>query len=304
MTPIFPKKKKRSSTIYNQDTLFSDKICAVFSVEVDKSGVRFSAFIKTTPIQSTLNKRYRDKYVKWRLTQIKNNDKKLNHSFNHLLSLRETKEYKTYINATCIYVARTTKDTPWFSTQITPPSMCTIWYFGTVSGFLKNTEIGKVEFEYDIQYKEIAAKQLNTQINDQYRFFGNRELDFEYIRNKETVFENDSIGDQKNVSKGDLEDDSGEDQDDNSRGNQDDSRGNQESDSKGNQENNRGNQPEIIELLSDEDQTPEIIEISSDEESQIPEIIELSSDEEVFEKKLIAISREQTPETAEIKLNL
>ncbi|CAG8481658.1 12239_t:CDS:2 [Cetraspora pellucida] len=273
----YSQKKKRPSTIYNQDTLFSDKICAVFPVEVDKSGVEFSAFIKTTPIQ--------------------NNDKKLNHSFNHLLSLRKTKEHKTYINASRIYVARTTKDTSWFSTQITPPSICTIWYFGTISGFLKNTEIGK--------YKEIAAEQLNTQINDQYQFFGNGELDFEYIRNRETVFENDSIGDQKNVSKRDLKDDSGEDQDDNNRGNQeDDSKGDQESDSKGNQENNKGNQPEIIELLSNEDQTPEIIEISSDEKSQIPEIIELSSDKEVFEKKLIAISREQTPETAEIKLNL
>ncbi|CAG8479092.1 755_t:CDS:2 [Scutellospora calospora] len=260
------------SEFFYNDTYFSqnDKICAVFPVEVDKSSVRFLAFIKTTPIQSTLNKRYQDKYVKWHLTQIKNNDKRLNHLFNHLLSLHETKEHKTYINATRIYVARTTKDTSWFLTYITLLSMCTIWYFGIVSGFLKNTEIEKVEFE-----------------------------------NRETVFENNSREDQKNISKGDLEDDSREDQDDNSRGNQeDDSRGNQESDSKGNQENNRGNQPEIIELLSDEDQTPEIIEISSDEENQIPEIIELSSDEEVFEKKPIAISREQTPETAEIKLNL
>ncbi|CAG8570847.1 18233_t:CDS:2 [Gigaspora rosea] len=63
----------------------------------------------------------------------------------------------------------------------------------------------------------------------------------------------------------------------------------------------REDQPEIIELSSDEDQIPDIIEISSDEQGQIPEII----DEEVlFEKGQIAVSRDRTPEAANIKLNL
>ncbi|CAG8511022.1 375_t:CDS:2, partial [Scutellospora calospora] len=63
-------------------------------------------------------------------------------------------------------------------------------------------------------------------------------------------------------------------------------------------ENDREDQtPEIIELSSNEDdQTPEVIELSSDKDNQIPEIIELSSDE-VIEKDQIAVFRDQTPET-------
>ncbi|RIB22151.1 hypothetical protein C2G38_2174659 [Gigaspora rosea] len=67
----------------------------------------------------------------------------------------------------------------------------------------------------------------------------------------------------------------------------------------------REDQPEIIELSSDEDQIPDLIEISSDEQGQIPEIIDLSIDEELlFEKGQIAVSRDRTPEAANIKLNL
>ncbi|CAG8640693.1 6611_t:CDS:2, partial [Cetraspora pellucida] len=86
-------------------------------------------------------------------------------SFNNLLLHHETKEYKTYSDIVCIYIARISTETQWFSTQTTPPSLDTIWFFGTVSGFLKNTEIGKVEFECDIQYKEIVTEQANTTRN-------------------------------------------------------------------------------------------------------------------------------------------
>ncbi|RIB22144.1 hypothetical protein C2G38_2174645 [Gigaspora rosea] len=122
--------------------------------------------------------------------------------------------------------------------------------FGTVSGFPKNTEIGKVRFESYIQYNEIADEPVDTIINDKYQLYGNGELDFECIKNRETVSENDS----------------------------------------------REDQPEIIELSSDEDQIPDIIEISSDEQGQIPEIIDLSIDEVLFEKGQIAVSRDRTPE--------
>ncbi|CAG8849039.1 10573_t:CDS:1, partial [Racocetra persica] len=181
----------------------------------------FSAFIKVTPIQNIKNKRYRDKYRKWRLTRIKstfyptydihNHEKKIcslystldynqsNNSFNRLLLRGETREHRTYSDATCNYVARATDETQWFSTQTTPLSMCTILFFGTVSGFPKNTEIGKVQFESYIQYKEIADEQADTIINDQYQFYGNRELDFERIRNRETVSESDSRGDQPEI---------------------------------------------------------------------------------------------------------
>ncbi|CAG8470332.1 11388_t:CDS:2, partial [Scutellospora calospora] len=94
-------------------------------------------------------------------------------------------------------------------------------FFGTVSGFLKNTEIEKVEFEYDIQYKEIATEQhVRTEVAD------------DSLENRETIYENNN-GDQIH---------------------------------------------EIIELLSDEDRTPEIIELSKNQRT---------------------ISRDQTPETAE-----
>ncbi|RIB12812.1 hypothetical protein C2G38_2199673 [Gigaspora rosea] len=126
-----------------------------------------------------------------------------NNSFNRLLLRGETKEHRTYSDATRIYVARATEETQYF-----------------------------MEMESWI---------------------------FERIKNRETVSENDS----------------------------------------------RGDQPEIIELSSDKDQIPDIIEISSDEEGQTPEIIELLSDEEVlFEKGQIAVSRDRTPEAANIKLNL
>ncbi|CAG8484557.1 13996_t:CDS:1, partial [Gigaspora rosea] len=259
------------------DIIFSDKIYTSFSVKIDESGAGFSAFIKITPIQNTLNKRYRDKYCKWRLTRIKsifyptydfhNHEKKIctlystldydQRSFNRLLLRGETEEHRIYSDATCIYVARATEETQWFSTQTTPPSMCTILFFGAVSDFPKNIEIGKVRFESYVQYKEIADEQADTIINDQYQFYGNGELDFERIKNREAVSENDS----------------------------------------------RGDQPEIIELSNDEDQIPDIIEISSDEEGQTPKIIELSSDEEMlFEKGQIAVSRDRTPETANKKI--
>ncbi|CAG8630140.1 7331_t:CDS:1, partial [Cetraspora pellucida] len=63
---------------------------------------------------------------------------------------------------------------------------------------------------------------------------------------------------------------------------------------------NRDQIYEIIELSSDEDCAPEIIELSSDDESQTPEIIELSNNEEVvFEENQMAVSRNRTPKTAE-----
>ncbi|CAG8469943.1 2286_t:CDS:2 [Cetraspora pellucida] len=65
----------------------------------------------------------------------------------------------------------------------------------------------------------------------------------------------------------------------------------------------RENKSEIIEL-SNNDQMLEIIEISIDKEDQTLEIIELSSDKVLFEKEQIAVSRDQTFETAKIKLNL
>ncbi|CAG8823888.1 5582_t:CDS:2, partial [Racocetra persica] len=124
-------------------------------------------------------------------------------------------------------------------------------------------EIGKIEFICDIQYKGIATEQVNTTVNDQYQFYGNRELDFEHVR-ESTDITDEPLGNRETVS----------------------------------QNNSRRDQvPEVIEILSHEDQIPETIEISSDE---APEIIELSSDDDelIFEKNQIVVSRDQTPETA------
>ncbi|CAG8845846.1 4334_t:CDS:1, partial [Racocetra persica] len=126
-----------------------------------------------------------------------------------------------------------------------------------------NTKIGKVEFECDIQYKEIATEQANTTVNCYYQFYGNRKLDFEHVK---TEIADDSLENRETIS----------------------------------ENTNRDQIHEIIELSSDEDCAPEIIELSSDDESQTPEIIELSSDEEVvFEENQTAVSRDRTPETAE-----
>ncbi|CAG8519367.1 12509_t:CDS:2 [Dentiscutata heterogama] len=171
-----------------------------------------------------------------------------------------------------IYIARSTEKTQWFSTQTMPLSMCIIWFFGIVSGFSKDTKIGKVQFESYIQYKEIATKQTKTIINDQYQFYENRELDFdrenqpeiiELLSDEDQMLEIIEISSYK-----------------------------------------EGQTLENIELLNKEDQIPKIIEISSDEEGQTLEIIELSSNKVFFEKEQITVSRDQTSETAEIKLNL
>ncbi|CAG8550079.1 7004_t:CDS:1 [Dentiscutata heterogama] len=289
MPPRRPKAKKASNPYFKKKNsppttyIFSDKIRTSFPVYVDETGTRFSAFIKLTPLQSTKNKQYRDKYIKWRLTKVKcifnptyniedgieqklcslhsfldHNDELSEASFNSLVAHKKTKEHKTYVNAEHNYIA---SEAQWFSTQSTPPSMATIWFFGTVSGFAKNpknTEVGVILFESNIQYKETAVEPVDTIINDQYTFYGNGEL--ELIRKRPEIT-NDSIVNRERVP-----------------------------------ENN-----------SREDQVPEIIELSSDEEDKIPEIIEISSDEENQTPEdertpeiivLLNILREQTPETA------
>ncbi|CAG8714840.1 1443_t:CDS:1, partial [Racocetra persica] len=112
-----------------------------------------------------------------------------------------------------------------------------------MSGFTKNTEIGEVVFENEVQYKETTVEQIDTIRNNQYKFYRNGELVLENDHIKEpTEISDKPIGNSKRIS-------------------ENTSRENQAS--------------EVIELSSDEENLLEIIKLSSDEKN-LPEIIELS----------------------------
>ncbi|CAG8551283.1 5082_t:CDS:1 [Dentiscutata heterogama] len=199
-------KNKKMRTIYYQDTepnIFTHTIYGSFLVKANETGTKFSAFIKLSPIQDTINKTYRDKYVKWHLISVKSifkpafeingTDKKicslysvLNReestkiSFSRLLACSEVKEHKTYFDAEQKYAARLSEEAPWSSTRSMPSSVATLWFFGNVSDFTKNEVIGKVVFKSNIQYKELAVEPVDSiESGDQYQSFGNGELELE-----------------------------------------------------------------------------------------------------------------------------
>ncbi|CAG8621095.1 10692_t:CDS:2, partial [Dentiscutata heterogama] len=165
----FKKKNSQPTTDYPDHYIFRDKIYTSFPVDIDETGARFSAFIKLTSLQ-------KDRIVRMIISLysfLNYNNKLSEASFNSLVAYKKTKEYKTYTNAKYNYVASKAQ---WFFTQSIPLSVATIWFFGTVTSFMKNTkntEVRIILFESDIQYKEIAVKLVNTIINDQYIFYRN-----------------------------------------------------------------------------------------------------------------------------------
>ncbi|CAG8446531.1 7763_t:CDS:2 [Scutellospora calospora] len=101
-----------------------------------------------TPIQDKINKKYRNKYKKWCLISIQGIFH-LTFNTNELTSSEKR-------------------------------------FFETVSNITKDTIIGKVMFESIIQYKEISTDQVDSIDNNQYEFFGDRNVEFEddFIRDQ------------------------------------------------------------------------------------------------------------------------
>ncbi|CAG8516231.1 24714_t:CDS:2, partial [Gigaspora rosea] len=143
-----------------------DKIRASFPVKVEENGAEFSTFIKLTPLQSTINKIYKDKYVKWRLTKVKRLNKISSIICFHIVKLKNIK--KTYFDAVHIYVARTPEETTWFSIQTTPPPEPSL-------AFQRIQNWKKLDFEHVREPTDIADESLG---------------------NRETVSQNNSGGDQ------------------------------------------------------------------------------------------------------------
>ncbi|CAG8690254.1 7815_t:CDS:2, partial [Dentiscutata heterogama] len=230
------------------------QIHASFPVVVDETGARFSAFIKLTPLQ-------KDGIVRMitSLHSFLNHNNELSEAlFNSLVAYKKTKEHKTYNNTEYNYIV---SEAQWFSTQSMPLSVATIWFFRTVTSFVKNTkntEVGVILLESDIQYKEIAVELQPKITNDS---IINRESETNSREDQIPEINNNSIVNRKRVS---------------------------ENNSKENQV------PRIIEISSnEEDKISEIIGISSDEENQTPEDKQISK---II--VLLSILKEQTSEIA------
>ncbi|CAG8487605.1 1750_t:CDS:2 [Scutellospora calospora] len=140
-------KKTKPPFKYNLSTdyFWVNTLLISVPVKINDSGISFSVFIEIALIQCKANSKERNNVLdhnKIRSTKVLSN---------HLVAL----------NA--------------------PPSMATMWFFGTTSDFSKDAEIRKVTFEYAIEYKELAPGANisdNKPDNDYSIYFENGEVVF------------------------------------------------------------------------------------------------------------------------------
>ncbi|CAG8825687.1 8549_t:CDS:2, partial [Racocetra persica] len=134
----------------------------------DETGIEFSVFIEMTPIPDKVNRRERNKYVKWQLKHIKD-------TFN------PTYDINNLVKKSAPYTANRRRNTITLYLIYTT-SGAIMWFFGTALGFSKDAEIEKIIFDCVIEYKQLSP---GTNIppddetdNDQYEYFGNGEVTF------------------------------------------------------------------------------------------------------------------------------